>query len=220
MISCIHFIRHGKTEGTENKWYYGASDVPLAKVGIEHTKKLREKGIYPNHDDMDFYTTGLGRTEQTLELIYGDVPHKQIDNLKEFNFGKYECRTFDELKDNKGFNKWALSYKVGIEPSQKEWWDNEEINIKIPGGESKRGFVERIQKGLEELKNFHRMKEFSHRHSGKDCHSVMVCHGGVTATCMTLLFPGEKPFWDWKPEPGHGFSVFFENDKPVSWKAF
>ncbi len=220
MISCIHFIRHGKTEGSEKHWYYGASDVPLLEEAVEHTLGLKAKGIYPEFEDMDFYTTGLGRTEQTLKLIYGDVPHKQIENLREYNFGEFECKTYDELKDRPGFQKWAESYSIGVKPESKEWLESKDANTNTPGGENKRGFIERIGRGLKELRNYHKMKEFSHRHSGKDSHSVMVCHGGVTATCMSLLFPGEREFWDWKPEPGHGFSVAFVNGEPVSWKEF
>ena len=35
MISCIHFIRHGITEGIQNRWYYGSTDMPLVEEGVK-----------------------------------------------------------------------------------------------------------------------------------------------------------------------------------------
>ena len=35
MISRIHFIRHGITQGIKNKWFYGREDLPLVDEGIK-----------------------------------------------------------------------------------------------------------------------------------------------------------------------------------------
>ena len=72
MASKIYLIRHGITEGNQKKWFYGAADIPLAEEGKEELKKLKEKNIYPEiPEDADLYTTGLLRTEQTFEILFG-----------------------------------------------------------------------------------------------------------------------------------------------------
>lgn len=96
--SYIHFIRHGLTEGNLRRWYYGSTDIPLAPEGFAALESLRDAGIYPELGDADCYTSGMLRTEQTFQTIYGDVPHKALPLMKEMNFGTCECKTFDELK--------------------------------------------------------------------------------------------------------------------------
>lgn len=201
MASKIYFIRHGITEGNLKRWFYGATDVPLAEEGMAELRRLKAKGIYPEvPDDADMYTTGLIRTEQTFEILFGDREHKVIENFKEMSFGKYECSTYDELKQYEDFDKWA--------------WDTTG-DVKLPGAESKNEFAARIAEGLKELRGYHALKELSHRYSGADSVSVVVCHGGVIAASMMLLFPQVNGnMWDWMPNPGFGYCIEFENGEP------
>ena len=201
MASKIYLIRHGITEGNQKKWFYGAADIPLAEEGKEELKKLKGKNIYPEiPEDADLYTTGLLRTEQTFEILFGDRPHRTIENLKEMRFGEYECTTYEEVKQYEDFDRWA--------------WD-ETGDVKLPGAESKNEFAARIGEGVKELRGYHRLKELSHRHSGKDSVSVVVCHGGVISAAMMLLFPEVNGnMWDWMPQPGYGYCIEFEEGEP------
>ena len=189
MRSYIHFIRHGITEGIINKWYYGSADLPLTDEGYEALRGLMAEGIYPPLGDADCYTSGMLRADQTLKVIYGNVPFKTIPLLREMNFGSWECKTFNELQK---------------EPEYEEWINNKEGSFTFPGGgDSVISFNERIQKGLKELCGYQRLKELSHRHSGKDAVSIMVCHGGTIAAAMEGWFPGDREnFWQWIPATG------------------
>ena len=99
MKSQIHLIRHGITEGNQRRLYYGAADIPLAKEGERMLKELVAEHIYPEAEGSDFYTTGLIRTEQTLTLIYGEKEHSVIEELREMNFGQFEMKSYQELKE-------------------------------------------------------------------------------------------------------------------------
>ena len=204
MISRIYFIRHGITEGNINKWFYGKADIPLTEDGKKTLRRYRERGIYPEiPDDADCYTSGLLRTVETLKIIYGERPYKAIPLLNEMEFGDYECKTYEQIKEYAGFDEWAYD-EVG--------------DKKLPGGESRNEFAARIAKGLKELTGYHRLKEWSHRHGGEDAISVMVCHGGVISSIMQQLFPGVKgTMWDWMPEPGFGYMVEFEGGDPIMY---
>ena len=206
MKSYIHFIRHGVTEGNANRWFYGWADVNLLPEGREELQRLRDSGTYPPLLDADCYTSGMRRTEQTFEIIYGEVPHRQIPAMKELNFGQWECKTWEELKDIPG-----IINLLGDMNGTTEY----------PDGESPYGFRQRVLGGLEELRGYHRLKELSHRHSGQDAVSIMVCHGGVISGCMQHLFPNDKEtYWNWLPQPGHGYTVYFEEGEPVSYEEF
>ena len=206
MRSYIHFIRHGITEGIINKWYYGSADLPLTDEGYEALRELMAEGIYPPLGDADCYTSGMLRADQTLKVIYGNVPFKTIPLLREMNCGSWECKTFNELQK---------------EPEYEEWINNKEGSFTFPGGgDSVISFNERIQKGLKELCGYQRLKELSHRHSGKDAVSIMVCHGGTIAAAMEGWFPGDREnFWQWIPATGRGFTVEFKESEPFSYKA-
>ena len=204
MLSRIYLIRHGRTAGNLNHWYYGSTDLPLTDDGYEEIRAYAESGIYPDiPEDADIYTTGLHRTDQTLEAIYGKREHAELPKLQEIDFGKAECMTYDDLKQFDNFEKWA--------------WDTTG-DERIADAETSNEFHARIHAGLKELLGKHRLKEWAHRHDGGDAVSVVVCHGGVIACIMEKLFPAVcGSMWDWLPEPGFGYAVDFEDSDPFMY---
>lgn len=204
MKSYIVLVRHGITQGILNRWFYGWEDLPIVKEGYEQLAKFKAEGAYPEiPGDAKFYTTGLVRTTETLHALFGDVPYAEIPDMKEINFGEWECHTFNQLAEKEG---------------GKEWLEDASGNFTFPGGECMNEYIERIKRGNKELIGYHRMQELAHRHSGKDAVSVMVCHGGSIAGTMMNWFPDDRPvFWDWVPLTGLGYVVNFEKGEPVSY---
>lgn len=205
MVSKIYLYRHGITEGNEKRWYYGGADLPLTEGGKKTLRDLAKRNVYPAlPEDADLYTTGLIRTEQTLEILFGQRDHRVIRDLREMEFGDYECGTYEELSKYEDFEKWA--------------WD-ETGDVVLPGGESKNQFAARIKEGLAELLGYHRLRELAHRHDGGPAVSAVVCHGGVISAVMQMLFPEEKDsMWDWMPSPGSGYAVLFEDGEAVRYE--
>ena len=205
MLSRIYLIRHGRTDGNRNHWYYGSTDLHLTEEGKEEIKAYADQGIYPKiPDDAQIFTTGLIRTDETLELIYGKRDHSAITKLQEINFGKAECMTYDDLKQFDSFEEWA--------------WDTTGNARIVDDAETGNEFHERIHEGLKELIGKHRLKEWSHRHGGQDAVSVVVCHGGVIACIMETLFPAVcGSMWDWLPEPGFGYAVDLKDGDPYMY---
>lgn len=210
--SCIHFIRHGITEGIVNRWYYGETDLPLIDEGILQLNKLRGEGIYPSSESAVCYTSGMLRANQTFEVLFGHSNYQVISDLREMNFGSWECKTFDELKALEGFDLW-INDKSGT--------------FTFPGGDSPVSFQERVAKGLDELLKKHFLRGCPAGESGepKDVENgevnsaIVVCHGGVIAACMCMLL-GEpaKAFWDWIPGPGRGYTIYFEGEKASGYE--
>ena len=192
----INFIRHGITEGNKNRWYYGALDVSLTNEGIDELVALSKEGIYPSAEGAIFFSSGLARADQTLFLLYGEVERKVITNLREMNFGIFEGHTYDELKDTDVYQRWI--------------YDDDMV---IPKGESRKIFQNRVIEGFDELLTEHQI--------AKSRNTIAVCHGGVISVIMLKLFPGLKEhFYEWIPDPGHGYTFGIEDGKVVSYEAF
>ena len=206
MKSIIYFIRHSITEGNIKDWYYGALDVPLLPAGIEKLENLRDEGLYPSPEDADRYTSGMKRTEQTLEVIYGNLPHTIIDEFREYNFGIFEGKTYEELLEVPEF---PLFHHDTTD------------HYVIPQGESREMFRTRVLLGWQKLLGFHRLKELSHRHSGLPAVSIVICHGGVIDRIMHAIFGKKEDLrYQWTPETGHGYMIILENSEPARYEAF
>lgn len=182
----LTLIRHGITHGNKYGLYYGATDLPLLEEGIAELRQRKLTHIYP--EAPLYYTSPLQRTQQTLRQIYGDVPFTVMDELREMNFGEFEMRTEEDLRQD---------------PAFVEWNRNVALN-RCPGGESFADVQARALAGLAPILA-----------AGED--AVCVIHGGVIACWMFHWFPG-KAFDDWMLHPGTGWYITVEDGKPVRYE--
>ena len=182
----LTLIRHGITEGNAKRLYYGSTDIPLLPESFERLRRYAEAGRYPKAER--YFTSGMIRTEQTFSAIYGDTPHEAIRDMREIDFGVFEMRPYEELKDDPEYQKWIEG--------------DFESNV-CPGGESGVQVTERALRAIRPLIE-----------DGRD--AVIVTHGGVIGGVLGKLFPRENARFYYTPEPGGGFTVEFENGIPVS----
>ena len=192
-MSTIYLFRHGITEGNKRRLYYGNTDIPVIEEGIEAIKTRREAGIYPDLNGFKVITTDLKRTEQTLFEMYGrEVDHEIDPRMREFSFGDFEMKSYEQLKDREDYQAWITG----------DNWRNV-----CPNGESGEIMLERSLIAMED-------------YIGKDC--IIVCHGGVIAGLMLTWFPGDETaehFYAWQPKPSEGYRIDFDDElKPVSYK--
>lgn len=199
MVSKIYLIRHGITEGNEKMWFYGSTDLPLTEKGRQELAGMRDAAIYPIPEDVQpaFVTSGLRRADETMEVLFGSRERQVIDDLREMEFGRWECKSYGELKGDPLFD---------------QWFTDETGDMAVTGGESRNRFMNRVEKGLKELTAVHRLRELSVRHDGKDVITVAILHGGVISAVMEMLFPDARDnMWQWIPEPGLGYIIYFED---------
>ena len=192
-MSTIYLFRHGITEGNKRRLYYGSTDIPLIEEGIEAIRERREAGIYPDIEGFKIITTDLCRTEQTLFEMYGrEVPHETDPRMREFSFGDFEMKSYEELKEREEYQAWITG----------DNWRNI-----CPNSES--GEI-MLNRSLEAMKEY----------IGTDC--IIVCHGGVIAGLMLTWFPGDETaehFYAWQPKPSEGYRIDFDDElKPISYK--
>lgn len=186
----LSLIRHGITEGNARNLFYGAADIPLLPEGEAELRRLASAHDYPTA--RHYYTSPLYRTQQTLQILYGDVPYTVVDGLREFNFGEFEMRELKgDLEQDPVFLAWV---KAGMESAP------------CPGGESTDIFHTRIMEAIAPIIA-----------CGED--AVCVIHGGVIAAMLGEWFPTEESRYLRTPHPGTGYQVIFENGKPVSYHS-
>lgn len=100
----IHFIRHGSIDDTLAGKYIGTTDAPLSDRGRMDLRKLDYEYKYPGTQVV--FTSPLKRCTETAKILYPEQNPLVIDNLSECNFGEWEGKTADELKNDPDFEKW------------------------------------------------------------------------------------------------------------------
>ncbi len=68
-MNVLHLIRHSLTDANEKRLYYGSSDIPLSENGVRRVLEHAAAGGYPSIEGLDVVTSGMLRSEQTLERI-------------------------------------------------------------------------------------------------------------------------------------------------------
>ncbi len=191
MISELILIRHSITDANLTYTYCGSTDMPLNERGIRLVGELKEKYGYPDPEGYSLYTTGLLRTEQTLELLYGKREHEALPGMREMDFGVFEGHSYPELKNREDYQAWISG--------------DYEANV-CPGGESGNIMKRRVLAALQYL-----MQE--------EEAALVVTHGGPIAAIMDVLFPEEgKNRFEWQPDGASGYLVDFEDGRPVRWE--
>ena len=185
----IHFIRHGAIDETLSGKYIGTTDVPLSEKGRLDLKKLDYEYRYPGTQVV--FTSPLKRCTETCKILYPELNPLSITALSECNFGEWEGKTAEELKNDSDFEKWLAG-------------DN---SVKPPRGESNADFTRRICRMFESIVEG-LMKTGT-------TESVIVTHGGVIMTLLAVYgLPQAKPF-EWTMDNGFGYSL---RVTPMLWQ--
>ena len=176
----IHLIRHGLTQGNFDGVYTGHTDDALCPEGVRELKALRAGAKYP--DVPILFSSPLKRCLETAELLYPDVKPLIMDGFIEYNFGSFDGRTAEELKDNEDFKKW-LSGDPDAAP---------------PYGESNREFQNRVAETF--------VKVVDGLLKTGVTESAILTHGGVIMTIMAMFALPEAPMTDWMTDCGCGYT--------------
>lgn len=185
----IHFIRHGAIDETLSGKYIGTTDAPLSNKGKMDLKKLDYEYRYPGTQVV--FTSPLKRCTETCRILYPEQNPLSIANLSECNFGEWEGKTAEELKNDPDFEKWLAG-------------DN---SVKPPRGESNADFTRRICRMFESI--------VEGLIKTGTTESVIVTHGGVIMTLLAVYgLPQAKPF-EWTMDNGFGYSL---RVTPMLWQ--
>lgn len=180
----VYLIRHGETTSNKEKRYMGVTDVPLSEEGIEKIRARMKENYYPKYDGQIFYSSTLSRTRQTLQLIYEAVDFIEEAGFNESNFGDFENKTYEELKDDPDYIKWI---------------SGNYLSNQCPNGESYVQMKERVTRTFDKVVK-------RHKNQGKDI--IIVLHSGPIVALMESLHPEvSKNYYEWRLENGEFYQI-------------
>ena len=168
----IYLIRHGKTEANEKRLYCGSTDLPLSNTGKEELRS-----VHYDIKNVRFISSGMKRTNETLHILFGDVPYDVDQRFREVDFGIFEMRNYEELKDTLDYQAWLTG-------------DNES-NVP-PHGESGLQMKKRVLAALSEI---------------REDACIITHGGVIAAIMEQLFPDENKNRYEWQPQPGHGYAI-------------
>lgn len=177
----IYFYRNGLTDSNLEGKYIGHTDVELSEDGVKQIEQMKKDYDYPYVDAV--FTSPLKRCTKTASLVYPDKEAIVINDLIEYNFGEYEGRTAEELKENELFARW-LSGEQGVEP---------------PFGESNEAFANRVANCF--------IKIVDGLLKTGTTKAAIFTHGGVIMYLLSAFGIPEAPMHEWLMPGGCGYAI-------------
>ncbi len=155
-------IRHGRTEGNDRHAYTGLTDEPLSAKGKRTIWDAVAAGFYPSVEKV--YISPMRRCMETAAIIYPELVPERIWDFREMDFGRFEGKTFEELKDDKPYMDWV----------------NANGRTPFPAGEGEAVYQKRVRTAFRALWDAGRFKNVA-----------LVVHGGTIMAIMSAFFPKE-----------------------------
>lgn len=197
----IFFIRHLPTPGNEKRQYIGSTDEDLSECAMNKFRKKFSMDFERMYPPVQYViASSMKRCIQTAELIWPGHEIITEPMLRECDFGAYERKTYEELKNEPEYIHWLES--GGMTP--------------FPGGEGQIEFRRRCTDGV---------KKWIGRLVETDADSAaFVVHGGTIMAVLAAMTassgqetadPGEN-FYRWQVENGCGYRTQILREE---WKA-
>lgn len=176
----LYLIRHGKTYGNTLGRYIGTTDESLCPKGREALRAIE----YPRVEAV--YASPMKRCVETAGILWPGMTVQCFDNLRECDFGDFENKNYQELKDN---------------PDYQAWVDSEGV-LPFPGGESREAFQERCVQGFLEALSVIKEKEYKK--------AALVVHGGTIMSILEAYAVPGRGFYYWQAKNGMGYRACWD----------
>ena len=175
----IIFIRHLQTPGNEKRQYIGRTDESLSDRALEGF--LRSKNRYPAVKSV--IASPMKRCIETARLIYPEAEIRTEPLLRECDFGLFEGKTYEELKDHPAYIEWLESGGMTA----------------FPEGEPQELFRNRCAEGVQKWIDI-LLEE-------KAESAAFVVHGGTIMASLSRLAEEPHDFYHWQVENGGGYEA-------------
>ena len=159
----IWLIRHFRTQGNLERRYIGRTDEPILPGQTGSILCCPEKII----------TSPMLRCRQTARLLFQKEPDLICENFREKDFGRFEGKNYEELKDDPGYQRWLDSNGT----------------IPFPEGEGQEAFLERTRHGFEQM--------MEHLMDLQCREAAFVVHGGTIMAVLSAFSQTGGDFYDW-----------------------
>ncbi len=185
----LAMIRHGETQANKEHRYLGKTDEPLSQSGIEALLSYQRMNMYPEVDYL--FTSPMKRCIETAGILYPKLSPTVIPEWEEMDFGQFEYKNYDELKQDARYQAWIDSGGT----------------LDFPEGEGREKFILRCKEG------FVRMCSGLRRAAGQELscslRAGMIVHGGTIMALLNVY--GGRPYFGCQVPNGKGFLCRIEN---------
>ncbi len=186
----IYLIRNGLTQENLEGRYVGHTDVPLNEEGRAQLGQLKEDLVYPYVETV--FSSPLARCVETAKILYPGVKPIIMEDFIECNFGEFENKTAEELKDNEDFAAWLAG----------------EQDVAPPYGESNSHFAARVCAAFEKVVDG--LLKTGTREA------AIVTHGGMIMAVLAAYGLPELAMHQWLSPSGCGYAIRI---MPGLWSA-
>lgn len=163
-------IRHATTQGNLEHRFIGTTDLPITEDGAAQARQVAPTLPAVDH----IYRSPLLRCRQTAELLWPGVEHTSIPQLRETDFGPFEGKNHEELKDDPLYQAWIS--------------ENADLT-KIPVGETALQVAQRAAEGV-------RLLVADADKNGYQRVGVVI-HGGTMMGILHSFAPPSEDYYTW-----------------------
>lgn len=165
----IYFVRHGQTDWNHLQRFQGQQDVPLNALGRRQAEAIAQRLKGGRFDAV--YASDLSRAWQTAETVnaHHSLPVVRDPQLRERAYGCFEGYTIEESRQKY--------------PELRAAYERDSLNFRIPGGESRLEFIQRVGAFFEALRKRH-----------ADQTVVVIAHGGVLGAVFSHIISQKLGF--------------------------
>lgn len=126
----LTLIRHGKTPSNREHRYLGVTEEALSGEGRKQLEILVEKDILKK--PWLLFISPMLRCQESAGILFPGRKAYPIEEWREMNFGAYEGKNYEDLKNDAYYQKWIDSNGT----------------LPFPEGESQQEYIKRCHRGL------------------------------------------------------------------------
>ncbi len=172
----VILVRHGITAANLKRLYNGRTDDPLCDQGVQHA--------HASGADLTverLYVSPMKRAVQTAMIKFPNAERIVCDDLREMDFGDFEGRGYEDLKQDSTYQNWVDSGGT----------------LQCPNGEKMSDFSQRICLAFDGI-----VRQAS---SEGEKRLVIVAHGGSLMAILGQYGRPERPYYEWYVENCCGY---------------
>lgn len=189
------FIRHGKTEGNTEHRYIGRTDEALCPEGRQEIAELRStlEDVLPGSGSPGvLFVSTMKRCAESAALLFPDMEQRAVDDFREYDFGVFEGKNYEELKNDPDYSRWIAS----------------DGKLSFPAGEGMEKYKNRVRDAFEETLKLLKTQ------MSDDKIAAFVVHGGTIMSILSKYHEDAKGYYDYQCKNADGYVVKWDGTFP------
>lgn len=182
----LTLIRHGKTPSNREHRYLGVTEEALSGEGRKQLEILAEKGILKK--PWLLFISPMLRCQESAGILFPGRKAYPIEEWREMNFGTYEGKNYEDLKNDSYYQKWIDSNGT----------------LPFPEGESQQEYIKRCHRGLLTATKIIQKEIAENQMTESQPRNITaVVHGGTIMALLHILAGGN--YFDYQVKNGGGY---------------